>query len=374
MKNARYVKFAGYAVLSLFFATTFVVVTHSASAEPQAVQVTQTAQPDGEDSLWTIDTRTAAYRRGTPLAEAGVRVLKKVHNCWVDASRDELAAADQKMPLIVFFHGMWLDQAGGREEGMRLYRLLKQHQEGRPFQFVIWSWPAMRQQFAPRKDVRVKVARTDTQAFYAAQWLETLPADRPICLVGYSLGARIVSGSLELLAGGTVGGQSLQSLTIECPEEEVHVLRGPHESATLQEVSYVQEVSQEMKISPRRPLRVALVAAAIDNGSFLPGHRNGLALSQVERMVVTRNSSDHVLRWYPMLNGCGGPEALGATGPACLSRFGEESNQLEVLSVSCSVGRDHYWMSYLRSCALRHELVELALEPVEEEVEVVPAE
>ena len=311
MKNIKYIKFIDCTACLLLFIIACVSARHSDAADLQTVNSTQFTQSEAGQSLWTIDTRTAAYRRGTPLAEAGVRVLRKIDGCWQDSSRSELAAVDENIPLVVFFHGMWLDRAGGQQEGMRLYHLLEQNAPDRPFQLVIWSWPALRQQCAPRKDVRAKVCRTDTQAFYVAQWIATLPKNRPICMVGYSLGARIVSGSLELLAGGTVGGQSLQGLAVECPQEEVHVLKGPN------------EVDATGNASTRRPLRAALVAAAIDNGSFVPGHRNGLALTQVERLLVTHNSSDHVLRWYSALYRIGGPEAMGFTGPACVSKLGE---------------------------------------------------
>lgn len=366
LKNIRQIKFTDYAAWLLFFITLCATVGQSNAADGRSEvaelpssQTTQLTQPEFERTLWTIDTRTAAYRRGTPLAEAGVRVLKKVDGCWQDSSRSELVAVDKKIPLVVFFHGMWLDRAGGREEGMRLYQILKQGDPNRPFQFVIWSWPAQRQQCAPRRDVRVKVSRTETQAFYVAQWIETLPKDRQICMVGYSLGSRIVSGSLELLAGGTICGQTLSSLVVECPEDEVRVLKGPH------------EVGEGIEVPPRRPLRAALVAAAIDNGSFLPGHRNGLVLTQVERLLVTRNSHDKALRWYSALYRIGGPKAMGFTGPACSSRLGEEGDRLDVLSVSCVVGRGHYWMNYLRSGALRRELLDLALEPC---VDAAPVE
>ena len=371
MKIKRYVKFSGYTacLLSLVFILAF--VGSFALADTQAARVTQLASPEVECSLWSIDTRTAVCRRGTPLAEAGIRVFKKVDGCWQDTSREELAAVDKNIPLVVFFHGMWLNQAEGREEGMQLYRCLKQHASGRPFQFVIWSWPAMKQQCGPRRDIHTKMARTDTQAFYVAQWLDTLPEDRPICLIGYSLGARVVSGSLELMGGGTICGQSLESVGLTGPAGEVRVLKGPEEVRVLEGPGEVRvlkgpgETQGESMtpVVPRRSIRAALVAAAIDSGSFLPGHQNGQALSQVERILVTRNSRDHVLRWYPMLYRGSRPRAMGFAGPACSSRLGPDGDRLEVLPVSCSVGRQHYWKSYLRSCTLRAELSELALEP-----------
>jgi hypothetical protein len=326
-------KCSQYAFFVLFSAFAIISLEAPAWADHQGVKVVQVAQPEVERSLWTIDARTAACRRGTPLDEAGICVFKKVDCCWQDASCAELAAVDKNIPLVVFFHGMWLNRAEGCEEGMRLYRCLEQGAPNRPFQFVIWSWPARKQQRgAPRRDIRGQVYRTETQAFYVAQWLETLPKDRSICMVGYSLGARMVSTSLHLLGGGSVCGRSL--------------IEGSADEAS------------------RRPIRAVLVAAAIDCGSFLPGHRNGRTLSQVERILVTQNSQDRALKWYPALYRVGGPSAMGFTGPACRSSLEEEGARahLEVLPVSCSVGHNHFWKSYLRSCALQAELVEMAFE------------
>jgi hypothetical protein len=85
----------------------------------------------------------------------------------------------------------------------------------------------------------------------------------------------------------------------------------------------------------------------MDNGCLLPGRRHGLALSQAEGMMITRNGCDRVLRWYPRMYGRGGPEALGFTGPACPSWLGEDRAKLDVVDVSCSLGREHGWLEHL---------------------------
>ena len=46
----------------------------------------------------------------------------------------------------------------------------------------------------------------------------------------------------------------------------------------------------------------------------MPGMPHERAWTQLERMVITVNSNDAVLQWYPMLWGRGGPMALGVTG------------------------------------------------------------
>jgi hypothetical protein len=105
----------------------------------------------------------------------------------------------------------------------------------------------------------------------------------------------------------------------------------------------------------RGPIRAVLIAAAVDNGCLLPGHRNGQALGQLEGVLITCNRSDPALKWYPQLYGRGGPEALGYTGPACPAWLGDQREKVEMLNLACSVC-SHGWTDYLCSSALRSRL------------------
>ena len=117
--------------------------------------------------------------------------------------------------------------------------------------------------------------------------MATCAADVPVCLVGYSFGARTATGALELLAGGSIAGQTLPAT-----------------------------------VAARRTFRVVLLAAASDADCLLPGHRDGHALSLVERMLATENCGDRALKWYSRLYGRRGPEALGYVGPLCCAQPG----------------------------------------------------
>jgi hypothetical protein len=227
------------------------------------------------------------------------------------------------VPVIVFIHGNRTDSGEAVREGWPVYQRLLSESGGQPFRFVIWSWPAERIRGGPRKDALIKAARSDTQSFYLAAWLDRLPTQTPVALIGYSFGARVIGGALHLAEGGTLLGRA-------------------HSSA--------------MSDQARRRIRVMLVAAALDCEWLLPGSRNGLASQAVEQMLITRNTCDRVLRFYPRMRRCDSSNALGFTGPASPERLIESGLSLETVPVECQVGSDHDWLNYLRSRTLRSRL------------------
>ena len=169
----------------------------------------------------------------------------------------------------------------------------------------------------------MKARRSDTQSFYLASWLERLPKDTPVGLIGYSFGARVVGGALHLAEGGALLGRTSEGTLAD---------------------------------EDRRPFRVMLVAGALDCEWLLPESRNGLAGRAVERMFITRNCCDPVLRLYPRMRRCDSSSALGFAGPASPGRLRQSGLDFEVVPVECQVGRDHGWHTYLRSSAVRSRL------------------
>lgn len=231
-------------------------------------------------------------------------------------------ATSADVPTTFYIHGNRVTPYDAIHEGQYLYQLLCEAAGERPFRLVIWSWPATQIPGGVRHDVLTKAARSDVQAYYLAQVVDRMPKDARVGMMGHSFGARTITGALHLLGGGELCGYALP------PRAD----------------------------RPARAVRSVLVAAALDNGWLLPGWRNGLALSQTEKMMITRNGYDRQLRWYPRMYGRRGPDALGFTGPACPSWLGEDRAKLDVVDVSCSVGRGHGWFEYLCSWSVRCRL------------------
>ncbi len=122
--------------------------------------------------------------------------------------------------------------------------------------------------------------------------------------------------------------------------------------------------------SPKKRVgvRAILVAAALDNDWLLPGHNHGQALSQLDRVLLTTNWSDTVLKWYPLVYRRRGTMALGRTGSACPSRLGPNGEKIETVNVDCSVGRNHSFCHYMHAPRVSSRLAWYAfLESAEEE-------
>lgn len=282
-----------------------------------------------DDRIWLVSTRGAPSCRPDASAIEKIRVWKRGGgDRWV---RSHLAALssphDPGTPTTFFLHGNRSDRGDAIREGWSVYRCLARTDPRPPIRLVIWSWPADRVSRRPRRDLQIKAARSDIQGYYLAECLGRMKGHGQVSLVGYSYGARAITAALELLAGGRIAGLRLAGDPGARPAE----------------------------------IRAVLIAAALDNDWLLPGRRNGLALSQVDGVLVTRNGCDPALKWYPMLYRRGGSEALGFTGPACPSRLGPEARKVDVLDVSCSVGKNHRWAAYIASMALRSRLAQYSL-------------
>jgi hypothetical protein len=278
----------------------------------------------GQDAapVWLVSTRCAP-RCGD--LEAGLAQIRywRLEGCQWMASDEAAfrAGADPALPTTIFVHGNRDDAQAAADDGTSFYSVLKGQSAGRPFRYVIWSWPSDRIPGRARQDAQVKAAYSDTESYYLARLLRGGKPGGPVSLVGYSFGARIVTGSLELLAGGPIAGRTLPAALLAEPTA-----------------------------LPLRPMRAVLIAAAEDADWLMPGHRDGLALALVDRVLVTQNGCDGVLRFYPWMYGRGGPQALGFAGPC------GPSEKLEVVGVSCEVGRTHDWLRYEAAAELQARL------------------
>lgn len=288
------------------------------------------AQLDGPpDQLWLVSTRQLSpppKSAGVPahstrslapldreLPEFMVRRYQAGGEWTAATVADLVAARDRRYATAVLVHGNGNEEQRAIEKGVLAFQSLKANRPGdQPVRLILWSWPAEYLPGGFRKDARLKAERTDADAYFMAQFLESLHPSEAVTLVGYSFGARIITGALHMLAGGTLNGRAVSAL----PGNE------------------------------RAPRRAVLVAAALDDDWLLPGRRHGLALGAVERMVVLVNRRDRVLRWYRLLDG--GAAALGARGlPASVA--GQAGDKLVQVDVNGAVGSQHRWLKYIGS-------------------------
>jgi hypothetical protein len=266
--------------------------------------------------IWLISTRAAPRCGELDASLQSLRYWRYDETAcrWSPSGSNEFdVASPDALPTVVFIHGNRTDSDEAVTKGWYAYEYIRACSACRPIRYVIWSWPAERMCRGVHEDTRLKVELSDIESYYLACWLGRARPSARISLIGHSFGPRIVTGALHLLAGGEVDGRNM-------PPSTVAAWSG----------------------GKRNPIRVVLLAAALDAGWLAPGGCHDRAVSLMERMLVTCNDRDRVLRWNPRMYGRGGPEAMGFVGPCGIA----EADKVEVIDVACTVGRIHDWRCY----------------------------
>ena len=157
--------------------------------------------------MWLVDTRGLP----NPCSRHGISERMSFQrldgSCFVAASKQEFLQSLKPAQTTCFFvHGNRMTASDARSIGLTVRRRLDQGQI--PFRYVIWSWPSERMTGMVR-DARAKASRADGESYYLGSLLAKMPADADVSLIGYSFGARAITGSLHLLGGGMVHGNTL---------------------------------------------------------------------------------------------------------------------------------------------------------------------
>ena len=214
---------------------------------------------------------------------------------------------------VIYVHGNRVAIGDDAIEGMAVYESLVSLPAGqRPLRYIIWSWPSS-QIPGPIKDYQVKAVRTNPVAWQLAWFLDQLPSEMQLSLVGYSYGARAVSGTMHLLGGGTLDGLKLESR------------RHPQ----------------------RTPARVAMMAAAFDADWLLPGEVHQRAISQMQHLVLVTNRLDPAMRFFKLSTRQSRVDALGLAGIPHSERLGKVQDRIDRIDVTAGGGRSHVLYDYL---------------------------
>lgn len=243
---------------------------------------------------------------------------EKGNPCWLEYDWRNLQKPENALrQTVIYVHGNRVSVGADVTEGMAVFQsLVDARTDGAPLRYIIWSWPSA-QIPGLIKDYQVKAVRTNPVAWQLAWFVDQLPAETPLAFMGYSYGARAVSGMLHLLGGGNLGSLKL--------EDRVH---------------------------PHRPTaRVALMAAAFDADWLLPGEVHEQAITQVDRMVVITNRSDPAMRFYKLSTKNSWVDALGLKGMPHSEQLGDAAKRIHHLDVTASVGRSHVIYDYLADTA-----------------------
>ena len=291
--------------------------------EPGLTTTTEIApQREGPQfEFWVVSSREAGHKHPAETQTPKLCFLRYdglAHPQENDLS-GFLSGFDQRVPTIVYVHGNRVESHEAETLGRHVLAVLTScRPDGGNYRFVLWSWPSGR---CGRLvwDARVKAHRSDVHGYYLAWVIDQAPPDVPVSLIGFSYGARLISGALHLLGGGSLDGR---------------------------------ELPLHDKPEPVR-LRATFVAAALDNHWLLPGKRHGRALGPIQRLLVLKNRRDLVLKRYRWLDPRHGSNALGNTGLFAPWRVGPDLAKIDQVDVSRSVGAGHNERRYLESHAFR---------------------
>jgi hypothetical protein len=265
------------------------------------------------DQVWVLSTRWLGCAGCTIDEPPGIAVQKRTaEHGWTPSSLDEFFASDDPcVPTCIAIHGNQVEPGEALVHGMIAYcRLIACFPEKQPVRFVIWSWPSQKMD-GILKDVRIKAARTPTESKYLAWVLNRINPETKVSLVGFSYGARIATGAMHIVAGGTLNGCSLPDVQ----PDRVHY-------------------------------RVVLLAAAMDSHWLADGAHHGKALDAVESMLLINNECDHILKRYRFIDRSKNRDALGYEGLAGYSARYAKVCQMDACG---NVGHYHNWYVYFNS-------------------------
>ena len=136
---------------------------------------------DSSPQVWLLSTRQAAHCGQLDDPAQAICYWRLSGDCsWSPAEAKDFRAGEElKTPTVVFVPGNRSDADDAVAKGWYLYQTICSEADGKPFRYVIWSWPADRMFRRNRPDVQLKAAYSDAESYYLAAWLHGVrPARR----------------------------------------------------------------------------------------------------------------------------------------------------------------------------------------------------
>ena len=188
-----------------------------------------------------------------------------------------------EIPTVILIHGNMTDWSGALRHAQSLKQRIDQMRTRQgietPYRLVIWKWPSERQDQRIRSDSQVKAYLADLNGFYLASFLNAISGTgADVTMLGFSFGARTIGSALELMAGG---------------------------------VSLGRTIPEEMRYTEGNRYHAILLAGACNYGDFSTRGQYAHGSALLSSMVNVFNPVDSALRFYPLLYGPAGPQAVG---------------------------------------------------------------
>ncbi len=312
----------------LFMMIAAILITVSSGAIG-AVADEQATTVERDDRLWTISSRqitSDAYLANVESPDLSVTRLDPIGNRQSTSLDDFFAQLEPGRPVVLHVHGNRLTECEAIARGLFVYRNVTPCLPYPAIDFLVFTWPSERLGL-PIRDGRRKAQMTEAEGLYLAWFLrELVQRDLSVTVIGYSFGARVVTGALHTLAGGHLSGRRLPGPTIRGAE-----------------------------------LAVGLVAPALEANWLDRGQYHGLASQNMSDLAVLYNSKDAILKRYWLITSATRGGALGYSGPKRIA-LGYDGQRVPLVMRDCArfLGIGHSEIDYYaRGCRIGPTLARL---------------
>lgn len=286
----------------------FIGATKLCAVNPSILQNYSTKLRHEGHEIWYVTTRHLPQYENLAESIAQIGYYKMEGEAWNKKTAAEFNSAENLDTMIVV-HGSPATVSLVSEVCLDVYQHMQTiiPNSKTRMRYVIWSWPADRQVTGLVKEFRDQAQRSQPQGFYLGHFIDQCRAKNKTVVVGYSMGARVASCALHLLAGGK------------------SEFAPPITPRSNNKVSYL------------------IVAGAINRDWLEPGQHFGEALKSTNRFLNIYNSTDPLLKRYPKLYPKGKlrPEATGYKGLFSHANLEEFDIPVEEINVTAAAGKSH---------------------------------
>ena len=273
---------------------------------------TVAAVPGERQDIWRVDLHPVAYLPACEQHLSKLGYYRWEKNRWIASDAETFFATQQpEIPLIVFAPGYTATSSQTTQVGLSI---MQNFDPDKSCRVVLWAWYSDRGVGNIRRDVRNKLPIVYNTGVYLALFLQNLNPQSKACLFGFSFGSRIVCHAAETL-----------------------------------------------RHNDRRPeglrLHLVLSGAATDQRWFAQGQRHSRIPEIVEKILVTYNSDDWALRFYPLMyNFRDKAPALGLKGLPMQSIPQEFRAQFENVNVHRYIDKEHKTLFHVQTPVFRSRI------------------
>lgn len=299
-----------------------------------AVSLPASGQSIHDEKHWIISARHCQQRCHHCAHDCTFGYVRSDWNgCATEATDAEFHAwLKPGVPLCIMVHGSFVTADTVAEDSKNTFRWLRRAAPHLPLQVVFLTWPSeglltlnpaiAGTSAVPGLDIAILGRRAEFNGIRLVKLIQSISPETPICLIGHSHGARIVTSGLDLMGGGELCGVKL------CD-------------------------------GPSHRIRTILAAAAIDHDWLCPGQRYENALNATECLLNIRVCKDWALIIYPLRRPFS-RRALGSAGFTGddLSQLGHRASQVANYDLSEMIGYGHIWPEFYQHQSIANELVD----------------